>query len=186
MVGLHPDLAAVAARSDASDPERLPQSRVTFPKYCNCCRRWSACVYYAFLCPAILMCIALVQIDILPFSVGLSLILGANLGSALIPLWLAKDMNATARRVPVANLILRGSGAVISLRPAHLLFAAFFSSHGQPADWLILFLISFNTFLVFISIPIVRPLDGLLEGFSPDLSITKPKAHHSGRPAPQS
>lgn len=120
---------------------------------------------------AILMCIALVQIDILPFSVGLSLILGANLGSALIPLWLAKDMNATARRVPVANLILRGSGAVISLWPAHLLFAAFFSSHGQPADWLILFHISFNAFLVIISIPIVRPLEGLLEWLVPARSV---------------
>ncbi|WP_037310250.1 Na/Pi cotransporter family protein [Ruegeria halocynthiae] len=63
----------------------------------------------------ILMCVTLVQIGAIPFGAGLSLVLGANLGSAFIPIWLTRDMAITARRVPVANLLLRGSAALMAL-----------------------------------------------------------------------
>ena len=116
---------------------------------------------------AILMCVALVQIGVLPFSAGLSLILGANLGSALIPLWLTKDMNADARRVPVANLLLRGSCAVLVLWPAQIVFEAYFPAHSEPAGWLILFHITFNASLVAISFLFVRPVERFLVWFIP-------------------
>ncbi len=41
---------------------------------------------------AILMCVTLVQIGAIPFAAGLSVLLGANLGSALIPVWLTRGM----------------------------------------------------------------------------------------------
>ncbi|WP_282119893.1 Na/Pi cotransporter family protein [Ruegeria atlantica] len=63
----------------------------------------------------ILMCVALVQIGAIPFAAGLSLVLGANLGSAFIPMWLTRDMTVTARRIPLANLLLRGSAALVML-----------------------------------------------------------------------
>lgn len=62
---------------------------------------------------AILMCVTLVQIDAIPFAAGLSLVLGANFGSAFIPVWLSRGMTLSARRIPFANLILRGTWAVI-------------------------------------------------------------------------
>ncbi len=63
----------------------------------------------------ILMCVTLVAIGALPVVAGTSLILGANFGSVLIPIWLTRGLSPTARRVPLANLMLRGSGAVIAL-----------------------------------------------------------------------
>ncbi|WP_108860254.1 Na/Pi cotransporter family protein [Ruegeria sp. Alg231-54] len=63
----------------------------------------------------ILMCVALVQIGAIPFAAGLSLVLGANLGSAFIPMWLTRDMTVSARRIPLANLLLRGSAALVML-----------------------------------------------------------------------
>jgi phosphate:Na+ symporter len=111
---------------------------------------------------AVLMFVALVQIDVLPFSVGLSLILGANLGSAIIPVWLTKEMNAKARRVSLANLTLRGSGAVLALWPTQALFTVYWVPESPPALMLIMFHILFNAMLVLISLPIAVPLGKLL------------------------
>ncbi|RLJ40952.1 phosphate:Na+ symporter [Litoreibacter meonggei] len=63
----------------------------------------------------ILMCVTLVSIGAIPVAAGVSLVLGANLGSAIIPVWLSRGMKNTARRVPVANLAVRGSGALLAL-----------------------------------------------------------------------
>ncbi|WP_142632940.1 Na/Pi cotransporter family protein [Ruegeria faecimaris] len=63
----------------------------------------------------ILMCVTLVQIGAIPFAAGLSLVLGANLGSAFIPIWLTRDQIVSARRIPIANLLLRGSAALVML-----------------------------------------------------------------------
>ena len=63
----------------------------------------------------ILLCVTIVSIDALPVNAAIALVLGANLGSALIPVWLGRSMNVSARRLPVANLIIRGTGAVLAL-----------------------------------------------------------------------
>ncbi|WP_420586646.1 Na/Pi cotransporter family protein [Ruegeria sp.] len=68
----------------------------------------------------ILMCVTLVQIGAIPFAAGLSLVLGANLGSAFIPIWLTRDMPISARRIPLANLLLRGSAALVMLMVVNL------------------------------------------------------------------
>jgi phosphate:Na+ symporter len=49
----------------------------------------------------------------LPLMVGISLMLGANLGSSLLPLWMTRAMNPKARQVPLMNALLRGSAAII-------------------------------------------------------------------------
>jgi phosphate:Na+ symporter len=63
----------------------------------------------------VLMCVTLVAIGAVPVAAGVSLVLGANLGSAIIPIWLSRGMNAAARRVPLANLVLRGTGAIVAV-----------------------------------------------------------------------
>ncbi|MDX1743645.1 MAG: Na/Pi cotransporter family protein [Ruegeria sp.] len=82
----------------------------------------------------ILMCVTLVQVGAIPFAAGLSLVLGANLGSAFIPIWLTRDLTATARRIPLANLMLRGSAALavlIVVNVADLNEALMISGAGQ-------------------------------------------------------
>ena len=62
---------------------------------------------------AVLMFVTMVAIGALPLMVGISLMLGANLGSSLLPVWMTRAMPPVARQVPVMNAILRGTAAVI-------------------------------------------------------------------------
>ena len=62
---------------------------------------------------AVLMFVTMVAIGALPLMVGISLMLGANLGSSLLPLWMTRAMPPVARQVPVMNAILRGTAAII-------------------------------------------------------------------------
>lgn len=63
----------------------------------------------------ILMVVAVVGMGALPLMAGVSIVLGANLGSALIPVWLTRNAGAPTRRIPLANLILRGVAAMIAV-----------------------------------------------------------------------
>jgi len=62
---------------------------------------------------AVLMFVTLVAIGALPLMVGISLMLGANLGSSLLPIWMTRAMPPKARHVPAVNALLRGSAAII-------------------------------------------------------------------------
>ena len=63
---------------------------------------------------AVLMFVALVANETLPLMVGVSLVLGANLGSSLLPLWMTRAMPPMARQLPLMNLLIRG-GAALSM-----------------------------------------------------------------------
>ncbi len=121
----------------------------------------------------ILMCVTLVSIGAVPLEAGISLVLGANLGSALIPIWLTRGMPEEARRIPFANLLLRGSWALIVLiilnkLPLHEMFLFM-----GPAQSLINTHIAFNLTLILIALPctpLIRTLSIKL------LPHTKPSA----------
>lgn len=106
----------------------------------------------------ILLCVTIVAIDALPVNAAIALVLGANLGSALIPVWLGRGMNVQARRLPLANLLVRGAGAVLAL-----VLLSFFSlpqwifSHGD-AQALIYVHIMFNCTLM-LMVPFCRWLE---------------------------
>ena len=124
---------------------------------------------------AILMCVALVQTGALPFDAGLSIVIGANLGSALIPVWLTRDMAIEPRRIPIANALLRGSAALAALyliEAADLIGTLMFAG---PATSLILIHIGFNLLLVLAFVPLSRfferPILALLPGTAPDTEL---------------
>ena len=107
---------------------------------------------------AILMFVTFTQLGLLPLSVGISMVLGANLGSALVSLWLTKNMEVSARQIPVANLILRGSGAIIALYalkklPVPELLLSFGAGQALVNTHLI-----FNILLLIVSLPIINLL----------------------------
>ncbi|MEM7005937.1 MAG: Na/Pi cotransporter family protein [Pseudomonadota bacterium] len=60
----------------------------------------------------ILMCVTLVEVGALPTLTGITVVLGANLGSGVIPVWLTRGMVPKAQRPLIANLVVRGSGSV--------------------------------------------------------------------------
>lgn len=108
---------------------------------------------------AILMCITLVQIGAIPLEVGVSLLLGANLGSALIPIWLSRGMPALARRVPFANLVLRGSWAICALLIINAAGLPAVLTKMEPGQALILLHVLFNCSLL-LTLPFCRILEG--------------------------
>ncbi len=121
---------------------------------------------------AILMCVALVQTGALPFDAGLSIVIGANLGSALIPVWLTRDMAIEPRRIPIANAMLRGTAALAVL---FLIDAGDLSDNllvAGPATSLILVHIAFNFLLVLAFVPLARLLEApfrtLMPGAAPE------------------
>ena len=123
---------------------------------------------------AILMCVTLVQIGAIPFAAALSLVLGANMGSAFIPVWLTRGMPGASRRIPAANLLLRGSWAVFvlfalnafSLTPMLLIAGA-----GQS---LVYAHIGFNLSLLLVVLPICNRIAPLMNTLFPDTGVHDP------------
>ena len=129
----------------------------------------------------ILICVTLVAIGALPQSVGVSLVLGANLGSALIPVWLTRGMSAKSRRIPLANLIIRGTVSVIVLFAINQLPTPGFIPSMDNAHALVTLHILFNLILL-LSLPFVGRLQGLVTWIYPDNAIPAnniPPHHHS-------
>jgi phosphate:Na+ symporter len=117
---------------------------------------------------AILMCVTLVQIGALPFAAGLSLVLGANLGSAFIPVWLTRGMDMSARRIVFANLALRGAWAIISLFTVNLILNGGAIGADFGGQMLVNAHIAFNASLLVLALPFCNLLRAPFEKLWPD------------------
>ncbi|WP_170388106.1 Na/Pi cotransporter family protein [Ruegeria atlantica] len=117
---------------------------------------------------AILMCVTLVQIGAIPFAAGLSLVLGANFGSAFIPVWLTRGMELPARRIPFANLALRGSWAVVTLFAANTALRAGILGDLQGGQMLVNAHLAFNASLLILALPFCGRLCAPFERLLPE------------------
>ncbi|MCA0907048.1 Na/Pi cotransporter family protein [Ruegeria marisrubri] len=117
---------------------------------------------------AILMCVTLVQIGAIPFAAGMSLVFGANFGSAFIPVWLTRAMPVQARRIPYANLALRGSWALVSLFAANMALRTGLLGDPQGGQMLVNVHVLFNLSLLLLALPFCGKLKDLFERFLPD------------------
>ncbi|KAE9632355.1 Na/Pi cotransporter family protein [Parasedimentitalea maritima] len=132
---------------------------------------------------AILMCVTLVQIDAIPFAAGLSLVLGANFGSAFIPVWLSRGMTLSARRIPFANLILRGTWAVITLFAANLALRSGALGDPQGGQMLVYAHLAFNASLLVLALPVCMSFQRVMERLMPDPVINENAEVATGLPA---
>lgn len=107
---------------------------------------------------AVLLFVTLAAQGVLPVTAGVAMVLGANLGGAIIAYVLTLRAEVEARRVIVANLALRGGGAAIAL------FAL--SAFAPPLDYLgataarqvINLHLAFNLALLLLALPLTRPV----------------------------
>ncbi|CUH86952.1 Na/Pi-cotransporter II-related protein [Phaeobacter sp. CECT 5382] len=129
---------------------------------------------------AILMCVTLVQIGAIPFEAGLSLVLGANFGSGFIPVWLSRGMCQSARRIPVANLGLRGSWAVICLFAVNSPLAVGLLGEAPGGQMLVYAHLAFNGSLLLLALPICSRIEPLMVQMMPEPATVEPGL--SGRP----
>ncbi len=117
---------------------------------------------------AILMFVAFVSLGVLPVGAGVSMILGANLGSAVLAIWLSRGMSIEARRVPMGNLILRGTGAVLALILVNTtpVLAPLEAVHDGQV--LVTVHLAFNFVLLVISLPFVNLLERPVRALLPE------------------
>ncbi len=119
---------------------------------------------------AILMTVTFVAIGVLPLTAGVSVVMGANLGSAALFLWLSRGMSPVARRLPFANLALRGVGAVVALlvfnlTPLNTVVTVFPDQH-----MLVIAHVAFNAAVLVLALPILPVLERPLARLLPDQS----------------
>jgi phosphate:Na+ symporter len=99
---------------------------------------------------------------LVPMELGVSLVLGANLGGGLIALGLTREGSVEARRIVLGNLIFRGLGAVLVLAAIAVL--------EPPLGWLgdtaarqtINFHLAFNALLLVCGLPLAGPVAALV------------------------
>lgn len=115
----------------------------------------------------ILMVVTIIGMGALPFSVGASLVLGANLGSALIPVWLSRGAPEAARRVTWMNLGLRGIAALIVLVAINVLPFSLPPEGWGSGQALVALHIAFNV-LVLMTLPLVSILEPVMRSLIPD------------------
>ena len=114
----------------------------------------------------VLTVVAIAGTGTVSLPVGAAVVLGANLGSAVIPVWLTRAHRPAARRVTLANLVLRGSAALLTLFALDLVPLAAPAGLG-PGQALILLHVGFNA-VVLLTLPLAPRLLPLLQTLAPD------------------
>ncbi|MCD7061125.1 Na/Pi cotransporter family protein [Pelagibacterium xiamenense] len=112
---------------------------------------------------SILMIAAFAGQGILPLEVGVSLVLGANLGGGLIALTLTRSSVIEARRIAAGNLLFRGAGAVVVLLGFHLLRPSIDWLGVSEATRLINLHLGFNFALLILCLPLTGLVAKLME-----------------------
>ncbi len=117
---------------------------------------------------AILLFTALVSAEVLPLSVGLALMLGANAGAGLIPVGLTRSVEIAGRRVPIGNLICRASGALLALLALHWFNDATTVIDAHAGFYVVAGHVLFNILLVLICLLLLGPVEKLTSKLMPD------------------
>ena len=114
--------------------------------------------------------------DVVSPAGSLALVLGANLGSALPPLFEAGS--ASARRLPLGNLFVRAVGCVIALLVLPQITGLLAQVDPAPARLVVNFHTAFNLALAILFLPLTDRLAALLVRLLPD----PPRPADPGRP----
>lgn len=110
---------------------------------------------------AVLLFVTLAAAGMLPLTAGVAMVLGANLGGALIAFALTLGSDLAARRVVVANLIVRGGGAALALLALTLFRPPLDLLGATPARQVINLHLLFNLAILVLALPLTGALMSL-------------------------
>lgn len=99
---------------------------------------------------------------LVPIELGVSLMLGANLGGGLIAVGLTRDSAVEARRIAVGNLAFRGLGAALVLIAYNLFDPAIGILGPTAARQILNFHLLFNVVLLAVCLPFTELMAGFL------------------------
>ncbi|HEX6121221.1 MAG TPA: Na/Pi cotransporter family protein [Dongiaceae bacterium] len=116
----------------------------------------------------ILLIVSFATHDLIPVDVCYALVLGANLGSAVMPIIATLSEPPEARRVPVGNLIFRVAGVIIALPLLPWIMAEV--ARLQPESWrqVLNFHVAFNLGIAVLFIWLIGPISRLTQRLLPE------------------
>lgn len=114
---------------------------------------------------SILMVATFAAQGLVPLELGISLILGANLGGGLIAMGLTRNSAVEAKRITAGNLLFRGLGAAIVLVAFHFLEPSLDLLGPDVARQLINAHLAFNILLLVVCLPLTGPVGRLVSRF---------------------
>ena len=103
---------------------------------------------------AILLLVALAARGLVPAELGIVLVLGANIGGGIIAVMLSRAAPLKARIVPLGNLIMRGTGAIIAMIAVVWLKPPLALLGGSAPEQLVHAHIAFNLALAIVGMPL--------------------------------
>lgn len=107
---------------------------------------------------AVLLFVTLAAQGVLPTGAAVALVLGANLGGTLIAWMLTLKGDIDARRIVLANLLLRGGGAALALVAINMFAMPVEALGPTPARQVIAVHLLFNLALGALALPFVGPI----------------------------
>lgn len=129
----------------------------------------------------VLLFSSFVGMGTIPPQMGLMMILGANLGGAIAPVMMTLSENAVARRIPLANLMMRGIFVMVTMPFLPLIGEALFVEGGvihgalmkigmgdDRARQMVSFHMMFNLALAFSFIFLTKPVAALVAKILPE------------------
>jgi phosphate:Na+ symporter len=110
---------------------------------------------------------------------AIALVLGANIGGALPPVFETRSTNPSNRRVPVGNLLFRAGGCAVALPFVHPLADTFWQYDPDPRSAITSFHLAFNIVLAVACLGLLGPAGVLLtrwfpEKVKPQAEMTRP------------
>ena len=127
----------------------------------------------------VLLIMAFALVGIVPPELGFALVLGANVGSGLIPVALTFGETREARRIPLGNLLFRLLGALLVLPFLETLAPLIAGLGEDPARQIANFHTAFNLALVLAFLPLTEVMARVTRRLLPD------DEPGEGRPAPR-
>ncbi|MDY0873385.1 Na/Pi cotransporter family protein [Dongia rigui] len=116
----------------------------------------------------VLLVISFMAKALVPIDLGLALILGANLGSAVMPILATSGEPPEARRVPIGNLIFRVIGVTLAVPLIGLVQPYLAALQAEPARQALNYHVAFNLALALIFIWFTSPIARLTARLLPD------------------
>lgn len=104
----------------------------------------------------------------IPLAVGITLVLGANLGGAIAPVIMTMRETPHGRRVPLGNLLMRGLGVVLVWPLLSEVEGMLSLITSDAARHLVNFHTAFNLLLAIVFLPLIGLMTRLSEKILPD------------------
>ena len=115
----------------------------------------------------VLLIVSLTAAGVVPLALGLAMVLGANIGSGLIPMAISLSDEPAARRIPLGNLLFRTAGALAALGLIGLVMPYLARIEADPARQIANFHTLFNLAVAFVFLPLIGPMARLTETILP-------------------